>query len=158
MELIPREKFNDLLFWLLREIHQFEWNDTARFDLSWYDMHVMKCLLGSPLSRVSDIAGELRLPLFKMSRLLNNLSEKGFIKREKDTGDKRNTWISLTAKGHAMIRKIQDYHYELITNNLDALTSEEALEVLRAMESVSKVMRFEVPSKKPGKLPRKKNT
>jgi len=148
MELIPRDKFNDLLFWLLRELHQFEWHDMARFDLSWYDMHVMKFLLGSPVSRVSDIAGELRLPLFKVSRLLNDLSDKGFVSREKVTGDKRNTWVRLTPKGHSTIRKVQDYHYELIMNNLKSLTPEEALEVLRAMENVSKVMNFEIQNRR----------
>ncbi|MEN6476197.1 MAG: MarR family winged helix-turn-helix transcriptional regulator [Syntrophaceae bacterium] len=158
MELIPHEKFNDLLFWLLRELHQFEWHDVARFNLSWYDMHVMKYLLGSPVSRVSDIAGELRLPLFKVSRLLNDLSDKGFVSREKVVGDKRNTWIRLTAKGHSTIRKVQDYHYELIMNNLKELTPEEALEVLRALEKVSKVMNFEIPNRRPARQRRTKVT
>jgi DNA-binding MarR family transcriptional regulator len=156
MELIPHEKFNDLLFWLLRELHQFEWHDVARFDLSWYDMHVMKFLLGAPVSRVSDIAGELRLPLFKVSRLLNGLSDKGLISREKELGDKRNTWIRLTAKGLSTIRKVQDYHYELIMNNLKALTPEEALDVLRAMENVSKVMNFEIPNRRSARARREK--
>lgn len=158
MELIPHEKFNDLLFWLLRELHQFEWHDVARFDLSWYDMHVMKFLLGSPVSRVSDIAGELRLPLFKVSRLLNDLSDKGFVSREKETGDKRNTWVRLTAKNLSTIQKVQDYHYELIMNNLKSLTPEEALEVLRAMENVSKVMNFEIQNKRSTRQRPKKTT
>lgn len=158
MEGIPHDKFNDLLFWLLRELHQFEWHDKSRFGLSWYDMHVLKFLLGSPVSRVSDIAGELRLPLFKVSRLLNDMTEKGFIGREKVAGDKRNTWIRLIAKGQSTIRKVQDYHYELIMNNLKTLTPEEAMEVLRAMENVSRVMKFEIPSRGSEPQRRKKST
>lgn len=145
MEMIPRERFDDLLFWMLREIHQFECHDVTRFGISWHDMHVLKYLLSNPECRVSDIADELRLPLFKISRLLNGLGEKGYIAKDKNASDKRNTWVTLTAKGKAFIRDIQKYHYRLIIGGLEMMAPAEAEEIIRVVTNMIDMMRHGSP-------------
>lgn len=145
MEMIPRERFDDLLFWLLKEIHQFECHDVALFGISWHDMHVLKYLRGNPECRVSDIAEELQLPLFKVSRLLNGLGDKGYISRDKNALDKRNTWVSLTAQGKTFIRDIQKYHYQLIIGSLETMAPAEAEEIVRVVTSIIDMMRRDSP-------------
>lgn|GEM_PF-1638567 len=140
MKSVTSEMLDEMIFKLLKEIHALENRDIDRFKVSWRDIHVLKYLLKKSPCRVSEIALELDMPLFAVSRLIAALTERGFVGKAKDESDKRNTYISLTPDGVKMIKQVQANYYNLFSGNLELMEEEDARTMLTSMGNVGKLL------------------
>jgi DNA-binding MarR family transcriptional regulator len=137
---VSSDVLDEMVFKLLKEIHKLENHDMEKFGLSWRDVHVLKYLLRRSPCRVSDIANELNMPLFAVSRLLAALSERGMITKAKNDIDRRNTHLSLTPEGARIIKQVQAHHYNLFTTNLELMEEKEATQMLSSMGNVGRLL------------------
>lgn len=149
-------QFDEMIFKLLREIHRLENLDMERFKLSWRDIHVLNHLLKHSHCRVSDIASELDMPLFAVSRLIAALTERGYVNKSKDNKDKRNTNITLTPEGAGIIRQVEANYYSLFSSNLELMEEGEAELMISSMGNVSRLLEA-ISMKKKIKPPKPKD-
>ena len=140
MNKVTSDFLDEIVFKLLKEVHGLENRDMDRFGLSWRDIHTLRYLLKHSPCRVSDLANELNMPLFAVSRLLASLTEKGLVAKAKDEVDKRNTHLCLTPDGARTIKQVQAHHYHLFTTNLELMNENEASIMLSSMGNVSRLL------------------
>ena len=92
----------------------------------------------------NELAAMEKITSQSMSQILNHLSELGYINRRSSKEDKRKSFISLTAKGVAVINQVRDekdnWLYKAIT---DACTAEEVSTLKKALIPLKKLVDFE---------------
>jgi DNA-binding MarR family transcriptional regulator len=140
MNMVTNDLLDEIVFKIFKEVHRLENQDMERFGLSWKDIHTLKFLLKHSPCRVSDLANELNMPLFAVSRLLSAMTEKGFVVKAKDEIDKRNTHLSLTPEGARIIKQVQAHHYHIFTSYLERMNESEASTMISSMGNVGKLL------------------
>jgi len=140
MHKVTNDLLDEMVFKLFKEVHKLESLDMERFGLSWRDIHTLKFLLKHSPCRVSDLANELNMPLFAVSRLLAAMTEKGLVAKAKDEIDKRNTHLSLTPEGARVIKQIQAHHYHIFSSYLELMNENDASTMLSSMGNVGKLL------------------
>ncbi len=123
---ISHTSIEDLLFHALRTIYLFERAEIEQFDLNYQQMYLLKLLRRKSPCRVSDIAEELRVPVFSATRLVNQLESKTLVIKNRDVKDRRNIFVQITAGGRSLVQKIESHIIELIIYSLKTYTDEEA--------------------------------
>src|SRR4030042_3184265 len=104
---LPRQQMEELLYQALRAIYLFERVEIERFGLNYQQIYLLKFLKRKSPFRISDIAGELRIPAFSATRLIKELESKKLLLRCKAIKDRRNIFIRLSPAGEDMIRRIE---------------------------------------------------
>ena len=79
---LSHSRIEDLLFHALRSIYLFERAEIEQFDLNYQQMYLLKVLRRMSPLRVSDIAEELRIPVFSTTRLVNQLESKTLVMKK----------------------------------------------------------------------------
>jgi DNA-binding MarR family transcriptional regulator len=151
MNRVTNDLLEEFVFKIFKEVHRLENMDMERFGLSWRDIHSLKFLLKHSPCRVSDLANELNMPLFAVSRLLAAMTEKGLVAKAKDEVDKRNTYLSLTPEGARIIKQVQAHHYHIFTSYLELMNENEASIMISSMGNVGKLLETISTKKRPEK-------
>lgn len=87
-------------------------------DLSPQQWRVIRVLVESPELTVSELAAQCYLLVPSLSRILQNLEQRGIVRRAAVPGDQRRAAISLTAKGRKLFDQIapmSEQRYAFIT-------------------------------------------
>lgn len=139
---IPRTQIDELLFEVLKHIYRWEREVHARFGLTYQEIYLLQYLRKATSSRVSDLAVELRIPLFQTTRLINKLAEKNYLSKQKVADDRRSVMVSLLPEGEAAIRSVEENSYRIILSNASALTHEEIQSALLTASDIGKILRI----------------
>lgn len=78
------------------------------------------------------------IPNSSLTYVLDTLSKKGLVKREKDPHDRRVQSISLTGRGEDVIREIYEIHYAHMREIFDVLSPEEENELRALLKKLGK--------------------
>ena len=90
--------------------------------------------------RIKEVAERLDITPAFASSLLKALVAKGYVGRTRDGKDARVAWAKLTAKGRALLHRIDEQvqiHVDYFTNGLDPEQTEAAFSVLMFYAGVS---------------------
>ena len=83
---------------------------------------------------LADRLGGLSLPT--LSRAVDSLVQRGYVKRAEDTEDRRIKRLRLTAKGHKTIDRLIAIRAAELEAGLEALTDDEREQLARALEPI----------------------
>ncbi|MDY2836334.1 MAG: MarR family transcriptional regulator [Bilifractor sp.] len=93
------------------------------------EIHILDCLVHLTMEketvRVSDLSDALGLPRPGVTRMVKDLEEMGYIRKEPDSGDRRIVHLSLTEKGGTLYEKYVSRHFERITSVLKTVSDED---------------------------------
>lgn len=92
--------------------------------------------------KVSAIVQEMQLPPPAVSRALRFLEEKGLVQRDVDRKDRRNTFVTVTAKGEAIVKEADDIMEDFcnaVFGNLGAETMQKLNGYLQKFVETSKI-------------------
>jgi DNA-binding MarR family transcriptional regulator len=89
---------------------------------------------------VATVAERVQLSPPTASRILDRLEKANYILRERATTDRRKVIITLTEQGRARIGNLPQPLHEQFLNRLHALSPEDQLELLRALERIVDLM------------------
>ncbi|MCU1407831.1 MAG: transcriptional regulator, MarR family [Glaciihabitans sp.] len=81
--------------------------------------------------RIRDLNRHLLLTQPSVSRLVDRLSVRGLVSKDKDPGDGRGTFVSLTESGYAMFRRVAVAHSASIARHVGGALTPEELSQLR---------------------------
>ena len=137
---LPRPKIEELLFQALRAIYLFERIEIEEFDLNYQQMYLLKFLKRKSPFRVSDIAGELRIPPFSATRLIKELDAKKLITKNKDAKDRRNVFVRLTPAGEDMVLRIESHIVGRIISTLGGYTNDEIRIIVKLVDNLDVIL------------------
>jgi DNA-binding MarR family transcriptional regulator len=139
---LPRSQIDELLFEVLKHIYRWEREVFARFGLTYQEIYLLQYLRKASPSRISDLAAELRIPLFQSTRLVNKLVEKNYLSKQKVADDRRSVMVSLLPGGESAIRDVEENSYRIILSNASMLTDEETQSALLTASDIGKILRI----------------
>jgi MarR family transcriptional regulator, organic hydroperoxide resistance regulator len=137
---LPRPQIEELLFQALRAIYLFERIEIEEFDLNYQQMYLLKFLKRKSPFRISDIAGELRIPSFSATRLIKELDAKKLLTKNKDANDRRNVFVRLTPAGEDMVRRIESHIISRIISTLGDYTGEEMRVIMNLVANLDVIL------------------
>ena len=89
-------------------------------DITFTQWRVLMCLRDGLANTCADISRELAHDKGSMTRLIDQLEGRGFLKRQRDREDRRIVFLTLTAAGRAavnrLVPKLVNYYNELLTS------------------------------------------
>jgi DNA-binding MarR family transcriptional regulator len=87
-------------------------------DISFTQWRVLMCMRDDLANTAADISRELAHDKGSMTRILDQLEERGFIRRERDKDDRRLVFLTLTEAGLAtvnrLVPKLVKYYNDLL--------------------------------------------
>jgi DNA-binding MarR family transcriptional regulator len=94
--------------------------------------------------RPRDLTADLRLDRGYLSRLLEHLRQKGWVRRAQDPRDRRGTILALTPEGETALERLEDQARERILPLLGNLSREELVRLLAAMGTLESLLARDV--------------
>lgn len=137
---LPREKVENDLYLFLRTIYHYERNIAAMFGLDYQEIYLLQSLRRSSPQRLTDISLVLDIPMFTASRLVERLTQKKLIRKEKGAADRRSISVSLLTEGEKMVQAIEKESYERIVQNSDHLSDEDLASLFRMTEKIYEIL------------------
>lgn len=131
---------NESLFAFLRAIYSFEQKERELFSLTWQEMLLLKHLRVTPSFTMSEINELLNIAPFQGTRLIDQLEKKTFLVRQINPTDGRGKSVSITEEGLAQLKKIDDYHIQVITAASERIGKERANEILAMMLQLDQLL------------------
>ncbi|MBO5093513.1 MAG: MarR family transcriptional regulator [Lachnospiraceae bacterium] len=113
---------------------QIYWNRTLRqYDVTASEIPVFLQLYREEGITQDEIAAKQALDKSAVTRILQSMSQKGFLERHKDAGDKRCNRIFLTEKGKSLYEPIQSAREKLNARLLERMNESERNELIRLL-------------------------
>ncbi|TFH40766.1 MAG: MarR family transcriptional regulator [Chrysiogenales bacterium] len=137
---LSNERLEEILFHSLRTIYLFERSEIETFGLDYQQMYLLKILKRRFPLRISDIAHELRIPVFTATRLIHQLVAEGLVCKNRDSRDRRNIYVRMTGAGEAMVGRIESHITTLIMERLTEYPAEQVRIILKVVRDLDMIL------------------
>jgi DNA-binding MarR family transcriptional regulator len=137
---IPRKKLDRILFEALQAIYKFQQSKVSAFGLDYEDIYLLQFLRNNSPARMSEIAGEMNIPISTATRVVDRLQKKNLLARKKDSQDKRNILVSLKPPGESAVRDIENQTFALLSENLAGFTDEDISSFFKTAVHLQKIL------------------
>jgi DNA-binding MarR family transcriptional regulator len=120
--------------YLMRTANIGTFNTIAELDLSFTQIKALCALETDGEERsVKALAESLGVSLPAMSRAVDGLFERGFVRREEDAADRRMKRVGLTDAGHSVPRALNEARLSALQGLMSSLVDEEAAALQHAL-------------------------
>lgn len=130
------ETLNELLVKMFKNLMEIEGKCliTEEFkDISNNDMHIIEAVGVEKPKKMSEVAKLMDVTMGTLTKAMDALAAKGYVKRARDTGDKRVVRISLTSHGKEAYYHHEQFHREMIEKIKEALSEQEVTVLIYAV-------------------------
>lgn len=90
-------------------------------------------------SKLKDIAEEVSESRQTLCMMYNSLEKDGYVKREIDDKDRRNTFYSITKKGDDLLEERKKIIMKILTDLLKELSEEDLQKFGEALKTINKI-------------------
>ena len=90
--------------------------------------------------KISDISDYLKIPRPGVTRTVQEMEEKGYLRKQVAAEDGRVTYISITEQGRALSRKYNDDVFNSLVAPLSEISEEDAETMIQTIETFYQVM------------------
>lgn len=105
-------------------------------DLTYNDMHVIEAIGRQEPLKMSQIAKKLTVTTGTLTKSVDALEKKGYVRRERSSNDKRVVKIILTERGIQAYEHHERFHQDMIAFILDNVSEEESKVLQSALEKL----------------------
>ncbi|MCZ2109726.1 MAG: MarR family transcriptional regulator [Dehalococcoidia bacterium] len=107
-----------------------ELEDERDLPLSWYDVLVQLEERPGHRLRMTELAGAVLLSKSGLTRLVDKMCSHGLVVREPDPGDRRGTFVTLTAEGYERLQDAAPVHMRGIVEHFGRYMSDSEAKVM----------------------------
>jgi DNA-binding MarR family transcriptional regulator len=126
-----------LASYLMRTANVGTFNMIAELDLSFTQIKALCALDADGEERsVKALAESLGVSLAAMSRAVDGLFERGFVRRDEDAADRRMKRVGLTDAGRAVPQALNEGRLSALQELMSSLTDEEAVALQDALDLI----------------------
>jgi DNA-binding MarR family transcriptional regulator len=123
-----------LVKYLMRTANMGTFNAIGELDLTFTQIKALCALEADGEERsVKALAESLGVSLPAMSRAVDGLFERGFVRRDEDSSDRRMKRVGLTEAGHSVPRALNEARLSALQGLMSSLVDEEALALAHAL-------------------------
>ncbi len=103
-------------------------------DITYNDMHVIEAIGMKEPQKMSQIARIMAVTTGTLTKAVDSLEKKHYVKRQRSEQDKRVVNITLTDRGVHAYRHHERFHQDMIAFVLNDISTEESLVLRQALE------------------------
>lgn len=103
-------------------------------DLTYNDMHIIEAIGLDQPKKMSEIAKIMSVTTGTLTKAVNSLERKGYVKRRRSEQDKRVVNMMLTKRGELAYRHHERFHQDMIAFILEHVSEEESQVLRRSLE------------------------
>ena len=101
----------------------------SNFNLTVSQFGVLEALYHLGAMHQNELAEKILKSSGNMTLVIDNLSKRNLVKRQRDTEDRRRVQVHLTEEGQALIAQIFPRHVQIVVDVMGTLTSDEQLQL-----------------------------
>lgn len=134
-----RQLLNDLLVELFNHILLLEERNLKNNGLknvSINEVHIIEAIEKAEVPSMSEVANRLMITPGTLSTSVNRLIQKGYVKSERSTQDRRVVLLSLTDKGQEVFQIHEDFHKKMINRILSTTNFNEDELLIQSLENL----------------------
>lgn len=120
-----KEQLGSLLYSFLDTIYTFQQIEKSMFEVNWQQIYLLQILRKTGNKTVGEISRSMQIPLFKASRLIKQMAADGYVLKARNADQYREIKVSITEAGIKLLNEVEDYHYQIISGNIDVLSEAE---------------------------------
>jgi DNA-binding MarR family transcriptional regulator len=124
----------ELTFKLLQNCQEKEVRLAESYNLTQSEFRCLRNFVTEKVYNNKAVAEKMNLSPSRLTRVIDALVSKGFLKRKIDSDDRRNMIITLTAKGEAITKKLNDAYIQIHQEILNGIDQKQHKPVVSAME------------------------
>lgn len=135
-----RKVLNDIIVKLFRKILMIEersMKNRGVHDLSITEIHTIEAIGTRSFRTMSEIAEKLDITMGTLTASVNRLEKKGYVRRERDTSDRRIVLASLTERGEFVEEVHKSFHQDMIDHILNDLKLGENQVLIRTLRNIN---------------------
>ncbi|GAA0452516.1 MarR family transcriptional regulator [Alkalibacillus silvisoli] len=112
--------------------------DMTRYGLNPTEFALLELLYHRGKQPLQKIGERILLTSGSITYVVNNLEEKGLLKRIPSSNDRRVTYAEITEKGRELLNDIFPKHWEEIERFMDGLTEDEKLQAIDLVKKLGR--------------------
>lgn len=117
-------KLGDLTFRLLAGCQEKETRLARQFKLSPSEFRVLRTFKGEKHLHIKELVERIKLSGSRLTRILDGLEKRGFLRRAIDLQDRRSIIVSLTEKGLLISRRLEERFIQIHQEILEDVPKE----------------------------------
>lgn len=90
---------------------------------------------------LKNLSKELYVSTSSLCILLNKLVELGYVYREEDLNDRRNTFYGITSKGEVIVKQEIDKFMKIINDKIDKLDEQKKRELEESLQKTTDILK-----------------
>lgn len=103
-------------------------------EITYNDMHIIEAIGLDQPKKMSEIAKIMSVTTGTLTKAVNSLERKGYVKRRRSEQDKRVVNMMLTRRGELAYRHHERFHQDMIAFILEHVSEEESQVLRRSLE------------------------
>ncbi|SHE89942.1 MarR family winged helix-turn-helix transcriptional regulator [Alkalibacter saccharofermentans] len=125
-----------LLFNLVLKSEEKFLREVGCKDLSINEIHVIDAIGKKEDQTMGWVAGELNVTLGTLTKAINNLEKKEYVKRKRSTKDRRVVFLALTDEGRKIFSLHQEFHDNMINEIVENLSKSEERALMKGLNNL----------------------
>jgi len=112
----------------------------SEYGVTLHQFHLLMHIKMSGEVKISDSSDLMLVSMPTASRMINTLSEMGLVTKKKISGDKRSTYLELTAEGDKVVDELRRKQLETIARILENIPQGDLEVFLKVTEKIADEM------------------
>jgi len=137
---IRKKEVQSLMRDVLQAAYHFEQNKEKIFGITYELYYAMVSIKKGKRTCISTFAKNMNIPVHKATRIVQRLYSKGLIKRETPLNDRRVVYVMLTHKGKESLKKIEDFCFETVLQNISHYSPDDVKELIRIAKTIPHIL------------------
>ncbi|GAB6281681.1 MAG: MarR family transcriptional regulator [Ignavibacterium sp.] len=130
------EKLADLTFQLLASCQEKENRLARQYNLTDAEFRCLRSMTENEFLNNKEIAERMNLSPSRLTRIIDGLVKKGYVKREIQPNDRRNMQVYLSEKGIDFVKQLNRAYVNIHTQILSEIDKSQHKPLIEAMDNL----------------------
>jgi len=127
-------RVEDIFASFVKKFNGYEKRCLPAIDVTIVQFHVLNFVFKNPICKMSDLSDFFGVTLSNMTSMVERLHREGFLKRDKDSKDRRIVRIMLSSKGKKVIKDFKEHKKRNLTLFFQSMPKKELDTMISLME------------------------
>jgi DNA-binding MarR family transcriptional regulator len=139
---------------LVGSVHKRHSSDLMRdFKITGPQLGAMRLLARHPHIPLTELSGRLYLHASTVSSIVDRLEDRGYLRRERGSTDRRVVFLELTPKGREIVKRAPVYAFGFLMRDIETLSPAEIAKIHDSLKLLLRVMKIEGAAASPAPRP-----
>jgi len=116
-------------------------NHASRFNVSTSECRTLRVFQKEDNLTMKNLSKKMNLAMSRMTRIVDGLVRKDYVKRGTDQRDRRICLVSLTESGSGLVKEMQENYLAMNINVLESVEPSARTEVIKALKILKSAMK-----------------